>query len=157
MGGKCHHLGAHARVYTITIIARVALRVQMVYNELRMSTPGIMKRIYHCLFGCIIIVCLGVHNICMCILVYIHICTCPRGLLCALMTVKQCWDVLHSLFATWFWGMCAASINLCTRSQDHSSALAHLAWLSGTAGADVLCDQRGVTNTVSMGCVSAWQ
>jgi hypothetical protein len=28
-----------------------------------------------------IIVCLGVHNICMYILVYIHICTCPRGLL----------------------------------------------------------------------------
>ncbi len=27
LGGKCHHLGAHARVYTITIIARVALRV----------------------------------------------------------------------------------------------------------------------------------
>ena len=79
------------------------------------------------------------------------ICTCPRSLS---MPVKQCCDVSH---ATRLWGMCAASINLCTRSQDHSSASAQLAWLSGTAGADVLCDQRGVTNTVSMGCVSAWQ
>ena len=94
------------------------------------------------------------------------------------MPVKQCWDVLHPLFVTRLWGMCAASINLCTRSQDHSSASAQLAWLSGTAGADVLCDQRGVTIAawslvdiinlclcndacnlwdVSMGCVSAWQ
>jgi len=104
---------------------------------------------------------LCVYHICMYILVYIYtrmympsrcsICTCPRSLS---MPVKQCCDVTH---ATRLWGMCAASINLCTRSQDHSSASAQLAWLSGTAGADVLCDQRGVTNTVSMGCVSAWQ
>ena len=48
--------------------------------------------------------------------------------------------------------MCAASINLCTLSQDHSSALAQLAWLSGIAGADVLCDQRGVT--IAAWCIS---
>jgi hypothetical protein len=48
--------------------------------------------------------------------------------------------------------MCAASINLCTLSQDHSSALAQLAWLSGIAGAGVLCDQRGVT--IAAWCIS---